>query len=234
MTASGSIAETAIICGGGHAGLVTARVLSEFFTRVIVVEKDPEPVDATPRRSIPQGRFVHALQAGCEAALSDLFPGFVDDLLAAGTVPLRMGQDIQAFVGGKWQPSLASELTFYSVTRPTLEHVIRARVAAIPNVQFLYESHVRGWLANPESTVIQGLVIESSGRTHNLEADFVVDAGGRGSSGRRWLRELGYENPRESTVKVDVRYVACLFHIPPDHRAEEGAFTIRDWGKSTR
>jgi len=54
----------AIVIGGSMAGLLAARVLSDHFERVTIIERDQLIDDAEPRKGVPQGRHVHALLAG--------------------------------------------------------------------------------------------------------------------------------------------------------------------------
>ena len=51
---------------------------------VTVVERDVLADDAVNRRGVPQGRHVHALLGRGSQVLAELFPGFLDDLVAAG------------------------------------------------------------------------------------------------------------------------------------------------------
>lgn len=53
----------AVVIGGSLAGLLASRVLSESFERVTLIERDRLPVDAQPRKGLPQGRHVHVLLA---------------------------------------------------------------------------------------------------------------------------------------------------------------------------
>jgi 2-polyprenyl-6-methoxyphenol hydroxylase-like FAD-dependent oxidoreductase len=48
--------DGAVVCGASMAGLLAARVLSEFYASVTVVERDVLPEAATPRRGVPQAR----------------------------------------------------------------------------------------------------------------------------------------------------------------------------------
>src|SRR5262245_19274657 len=93
---AGRIGARAIVVGAGMGGLTAARVLADYFERVLVLESDSLPADAVDRAGIPQGRHVHALLAGGQRALEDLFHGFEHDLAKAGAVPLRVGLDIRA------------------------------------------------------------------------------------------------------------------------------------------
>jgi 2-polyprenyl-6-methoxyphenol hydroxylase-like FAD-dependent oxidoreductase len=54
-----------------------------------------------------------------------------------------------------------------------------------------------------------------------LDADLVVDAGGRGSRTPQWLESLGYAKPEESTVEVNIGYASRLYERPEDN--------TRDW-----
>ena len=44
----------AIVIGGSMAGLLAARVLSEHFERVTIIERDQLIDDAQPRKGVPQ------------------------------------------------------------------------------------------------------------------------------------------------------------------------------------
>src|SRR5437762_5819143 len=92
---AGRVGERAIVIGAGMGGLAACRALADHFERVLVLESDSLPADAVDRAGIPQGRHVHALLAGGEQALEDLFPGFAGDLTRAGAVPLRVGLDVR-------------------------------------------------------------------------------------------------------------------------------------------
>jgi glycine/D-amino acid oxidase-like deaminating enzyme len=48
--------DTALVIGGGFAGMLAARVLSDFFGRVIVCEKDTLANDAYPGAGYLKGR----------------------------------------------------------------------------------------------------------------------------------------------------------------------------------
>jgi glycine/D-amino acid oxidase-like deaminating enzyme len=45
--------SNAVVLGAGMAGLITARVLSEAYDTVTVVDRDPLPDAAVPRRGVP-------------------------------------------------------------------------------------------------------------------------------------------------------------------------------------
>ena len=73
------------------AGLLAARVLSEFYDSVSVVERDRLPDYPCHRRGIPQGRHVHNSFSRGQQVFSELFPGLLEDLATAGAVVVDDG-----------------------------------------------------------------------------------------------------------------------------------------------
>src|SRR5204863_7003351 len=56
------------------------------YRTVTVVERDALSTDPAPRRGVPQGRLIHALLARGAQVLDELFPGFLDQLVASGAI----------------------------------------------------------------------------------------------------------------------------------------------------
>jgi hypothetical protein len=83
----------AVVIGAGMAGMPAARVLSDYFDQVIVLENDSLPSDAAPRAGTPQSKHAHVLLAGGLQALESLFPGFRQALADAGAQLLRVTLD---------------------------------------------------------------------------------------------------------------------------------------------
>ena len=55
------LGERAVVLGASMGGLLAARVLSDFFRTVTVVERDALPDEPANRRGVPQGRHTHRL-----------------------------------------------------------------------------------------------------------------------------------------------------------------------------
>jgi len=51
----------AIVIGGSIAGLLAARVLSDYFEEVILIEKDKYTDDGKVRNGTPQANHIHLL-----------------------------------------------------------------------------------------------------------------------------------------------------------------------------
>ncbi|HET9254506.1 MAG TPA: FAD/NAD(P)-binding protein, partial [Pseudonocardiaceae bacterium] len=77
---SSMIGENAVVVGGSIAGLLTARVLSEWYDRVSIVERDWLPTGNKHRRGVPQGRHAHTLLPRATELLDDLFADLSTEL----------------------------------------------------------------------------------------------------------------------------------------------------------
>lgn len=66
------MADHAVVIGGSIAGLISARVLSDYFDKVTVLERDQ--IDDRPviHKSVPQGNQFHALLQGGQRVLASL------------------------------------------------------------------------------------------------------------------------------------------------------------------
>jgi 2-polyprenyl-6-methoxyphenol hydroxylase-like FAD-dependent oxidoreductase len=126
---SNVIGQQAVVIGAGMGGLSAARVLADHFERVLVLERDALPADPLDRAGVPQGRHVHALLAGGQRALGELFPGFESDLVRAGAVPTRAGLDVRVERPG-FDPFPQRDLGFdaYAMSRAVIEWTVRRRV----------------------------------------------------------------------------------------------------------
>ncbi|RLA41206.1 MAG: monooxygenase, partial [Gammaproteobacteria bacterium] len=70
----GVLGEHAVVIGGSMAGLLTARVLSDYFERVTIFEADTPPEEAVPRKGVPQGNHIHTLLPGGTDVVLKYFP----------------------------------------------------------------------------------------------------------------------------------------------------------------
>src|SRR5215813_6231060 len=125
------LGKRAIVVGASMAGLTAAQALAPHFERVVVLESDVLPDDATDRAGVPQGKHVHLLLAGGLRALNELFPGFENDLARAGAVPIRVGLDIRAETPAFTPfPQRDLGIRAYAMSRPLVELTARRRVQA--------------------------------------------------------------------------------------------------------
>jgi 2-polyprenyl-6-methoxyphenol hydroxylase-like FAD-dependent oxidoreductase len=202
--------DRAIVCGAGVGGLLAARVLSEFFGTVTVVERDKLSDAVAPRRGVPQGRHFHVLWSRGSRELGELFPGLHDELVAAGATVIHL------------------------LSRPLLESQIRRRVAAIANVEFI-DGHdlVEPIAAQPQQVTGALVVNRDSGVEQTLDADLVVDAMGRSARTPAFLDQMGYGRPPVERSQANASYSSQLMRIPAGVIAEKMTFVIPEAERQT-
>jgi 2-polyprenyl-6-methoxyphenol hydroxylase-like FAD-dependent oxidoreductase len=208
----------AIVVGGSMAGLLTARVLSDHFDQVTVVERDALlDTSVEPRKGVPQGRHLHILLAKGEVILNGLFAGLTAELEAQGAIPFDFGSDVAWHHFGGWKQKVRSGVTCLGVSRPMLEAQVRRRLFALPNVSRRDTHDVTGLLTNEQRTRVVGITVkrrDNDSSEETIEAELVADAAGRGSRLPTWLEALGFGRPQESTVSVRVGYATRLYRRP--------------------
>lgn len=219
------IGDRAVVLGSGMAGLLAARVLSETYARVVVVDRDDLDGPAGARRGVPHGRHAHALLARGQQILEELFPGLEAEFASAGVPSGDLAADLRWYFRGRRLRPARTGLNSVSATRPVLEDHVRTRVRALDNVEFLDRSAIRGPVSSRDRSRIVGVrVLPEGGTERTLEADLVVDATGRGSRTPAWLEECGYRRPEEDRVKVDLAYTTRHYRLRSD--PYEGALSI--------
>ena len=68
--------------GASIGGLLAARVLTDVYPTVTIIERDVLPNQPVTRRGVPRGRHVHALPARGSQVLAEPFPGLLNELVA--------------------------------------------------------------------------------------------------------------------------------------------------------
>ncbi|MGH3902616.1 MAG: FAD-dependent oxidoreductase [Pseudonocardiaceae bacterium] len=209
--------DRAVVIGASMAGMLAARVLSESFTRVTVLDRDSLPATAVSRRGVPQDRHTHGLLARGREILEELFPGLTADLLARGVASGDMQSEFRWYNDGRQLLPARSGLTGLGLSRPLLESYVRARVGALPGVEIRERRHVAGLSTTPDGRGVRGVRVRpgAEGGEEIMSADLVVDATGRGSRSPIWLGELGYPGPAEESVRIKMVYVTRRYRREP-------------------
>jgi 2-polyprenyl-6-methoxyphenol hydroxylase-like FAD-dependent oxidoreductase len=209
-------ADCAVVIGASVAGLCAARVLSDHFARVIVIERDLLPDAASPRRGVPHGRHLHGLLAGGLAALEQLFPGFARGAELRGGLLVDVGNFATWYADGIELPALETGLTGLLMTRPLLEQHLRTYLTASANVSILSGAQASG-LAGSAWKVTGVQVVDASGTERLIESELVIDASGRGGALATWLARFGLPQPDEDTVRMELTYTSCLIRRKSQH-----------------
>jgi 2-polyprenyl-6-methoxyphenol hydroxylase-like FAD-dependent oxidoreductase len=225
---SESLGQHAIVLGASMAGLLAARVLSEAFERVTVVERDDlRPRDGlrATRRGVSQGGHAHALLArGHQILENDLFPGLTKELEGLGMPTGDVGGNLRWFFNGEQLPQPDLGLLCVSAYRPALENQVRARVNELDNVTFVDRCDIIEPATTPDHERVTGVWIrrrEDAAENEKLAADLVMDCTGRGGRTLAWLEGFGYPRPEEERVKIGLTYTTRHYRMPEDQIGDD-------------
>ncbi|WP_373525778.1 FAD-dependent oxidoreductase [Nostoc sp.] len=207
--------KKAIVIGGSIAGLLTAQVLTKYFDRITIVERDRFPDQPKQRQGIPQAHHVHVLLIRGQQILEQLFPGIMAELADWGTPIINWTSDCLWLGFNGWSPRFGSNLSTRTCSRNLLEWTIRRRLAANERVVFVQAAQVTSLLSNPSKTSVTGVQVSFGNETKaDIPANLVVDASGRNSRTPEWLQALGYESPQETVVNSFLGYASRWYHLP--------------------
>ncbi len=209
----------ALVIGGSMAGLLAARVLSDYFGQVTIVDRDIFPDVPDHRKGVPQSQHAHALLPKGQIIISSLFPGILDDLRADGALSVT---DVVPMVivspAGKL-PAQRQESEYMAFSRYLLEWHVRDRLSRLANIRIISNTEVTGLLASEDQTRVVGVHMRERGLQSYIDvltADLVVDASGRHSQAPKWLVELGYEETPEEKINSGLGY-ASRFYARPEN-----------------
>jgi len=220
--------KQAVVIGASMAGLVAARVLTDHFDRVTVIERDVAsatlrerlPEEPATRPGVPQANHVHVLLTQGKQTLERLFPGLEAELAAAGAPLMDWGAECPWFGWWGWYPRFASNLNTRLCSRNLLESIVRSRLREDGKVQFLDTAKVTDLLADASGSRVTGVKARVASQEENIEADLVVDASGRDSNLPKWLAGLGYQEPAKTTINSFLGYGSRWYEIPEDFQAD--------------
>jgi 2-polyprenyl-6-methoxyphenol hydroxylase-like FAD-dependent oxidoreductase len=184
------MAERAVVIGAGVAGLLAALALSGSRREIVLFERDPPPppgdadaaFHAWKRGGVTHLRQSHAFLARLRTILKARHPALLEALLAAGVRELPFDGVLSPQQRARYAPAPEdSDLTIITSRRTTLEFIIRAHVAALPDVTIRTGALVREpILAHGETPVrVCGVRCDGPDGAEDVRADIVIDAGGR-------------------------------------------------------
>jgi 2-polyprenyl-6-methoxyphenol hydroxylase-like FAD-dependent oxidoreductase len=214
------LGEHAVVLGASMAGLLAARVLSDAYERVTLVERDGLPITPERRRGVPQGRHAHVLVPRGTQILDELFPGLLDDLVAGGVPVIRDLGELRfspaghrlCLTGRPTQPFMCQ------ASRPFLEDRVRTHVQALPTVKIVDRCEVVGLVTTSARDRVTGvrMLPQAAGVEERLGADLVLDATGRGGRMAGWLAAIGYDQAPQEQLTIHLRYATRHLRLRPD------------------
>ncbi|MFB6549352.1 FAD-dependent oxidoreductase [Streptomyces sp. NPDC056405] len=209
------MSRRAVVIGAGLAGMLAASVLSTAgVDEVIVLDRDELPEGPEHRRGLPQGRHAHLLMAGGLAAMEELVPGVSlrKRLLAAGAHGISLSSGMLARTPEGWLRRWRREgPVMLTCSRALLDWTVRAAVLEHCPVE-VRKAAVVGLTGSAGR--VRGVRVAAVGGDTDLDADFVVDASGRGTRVVTWLDGLGLSGVRERTVDSGLVNATRVYRVP--------------------
>lgn len=216
----------ALVIGGSMGGLLAARVLSEHFARVTVLDRDAFPNAPEHRSGVPQSRHAHGILVRGQQIIAELFPGIMPELHAAGAT--TQGPLAVVSPAGKL-PLYEMDVDGAWVSRTLLEHHVRERLKAVHNVRIVSQVEATELVATPDKRRVVGVNVryrDPQREPEQRRADLVVDLSGRTSKAPEWLAALGYDAPPEESINSGLGYASRFYRKPEGFPAEWAGLLI--------
>lgn len=202
----------AVVIGASIGGLCAARALQSQFAQVTVLEADHLPTTPEGRRGTPQAWHNHFLLSRGRESIEELFPGFTDRLIANGGCEIDPGMQAANCLINGWASRSRTNMRMFFASRPMIELTIRDFVQADRGIELVEGARVTGLLtAGNAATGVS--YRRADGHAIDLSADFIVDAGGRGSRASTWMKQFG-EELEELTLDAKVSYSSRWYRWP--------------------
>lgn len=220
--------RTAVVIGGGIAGMSAAKVLVDFFDKVILLERDRYPEGIDDRRGIPQGKMFHTLLERGRRDIESIFPGF-HKLLDERKMPkISFGFNCALMTPYGWGRNLPVPVPrSLFCTRSFLESTMRDLFLEEPRIEIIQGCIVNGLIADEHSTEKTCRGVRFKRRDgegeQEMQADLVVDASGASSKASRWLEGIGVTPPQEHELDPLLTYGGRRY------RLKEGVRFPKDW-----
>ncbi|MDH3279320.1 MAG: hypothetical protein OEM17_04035 [Nitrosopumilus sp.] len=198
----------AVVIGGSIAGLLAARVLSDHFEEIILIEKDNYIEDDKARNGVPQANHVHILLVKGKEILQEFFPELEEDLVKKGANNIDFLKDSRYRLPSGWAPKFSSGIITFACTRTLLENTIRHQIQKISKIRIEKGKHITSLVLEKSNKV--GLKTKDG---KEIQGDLIVDCTGRNTKTPSWLDDIGFLKPVETKIDSFVRY-ATRRYIP--------------------
>ena len=213
------VSDCVIVIGGSIAGLLSARVLADYFEQVIIIDRDKFPETPQARRGVPQSVQPHVLFTKGYRILGEFFPGIEEKLNHNGALTIDWAREFKHFLEGQWgiETKQPSDIVSVTCSRYLLEWTIRQELLKLPGIKILEQSKVAGLVYDAEADRIKGVKLHNR---EQIQANLVVDASGRSSQAAQWLQEIGQTPAPETVINPFLGYATRRYKLPDNLQSD--------------
>ena len=198
--------------------MLAARVLSDAFSAVVIVDRRPvDPHTGMFADGVPQSDHLHVLLKRGQQVFDRLFPGILAELATGGGPTNDWGNTTFWVNPYGVHPVHPTEVQTLQFSREALDAAVMARLAARGNIRCV-SGRVARLLGGAHDGRIAGVALAPAAEgaaPSEVTADLVVDCRGRASPIVDEMKALGYPAPKVSRVDNEMGYSSCLFRVPP-------------------
>lgn len=223
-----------VIIGASFAGLSTALLMSRHFSEVVIVEKE-KLLGGESIVHARQGRQAHVICNRSIQVLSEMLPGFIQDLDNYVEGEVKNG-----FLRQKFIPSTNIKYSYHSknvsdcsgfdgreqfvLTRDQLEHLILKRIESIKNISIRYETPVVS--INISDKQVQSVTLSDVDGKKDLSCSLLINCGGINS--HMFINPLKHNLGaiEKSEIKCNIIYKTILFTPKKEFVDKDGNFAI--------
>lgn len=217
---------TAVVIGGSIGGIAAAKILTESFDTVIVLEKDGPHSRREGRPGAAQGWHLHHLLTAGQIELERIFPGIVEDMVREGAFKVDMAAQYRIRLGGAWKKPGTSDIEIVCAGRPLMEWCVRRRLDDEPRVSYRYDSEVADLVYDRENNAVIGVALDRDGETEVVPAEFVVDASGKNTRVPDFLERNGIGAPEVEQDIINCFYSTMQHRVPPERQWQDKVMVI--------
>ena len=141
----------AVVGGGSLGGMLAAQVLSKYFDKVLLLDREVRKGDEVAR-FVPQMNHNYFLHHNASVGIERVFPGFIDIIKKKCFVlhPQRMAWNFY----GNWlnaAPAMKKDLTAFGASRTVLDNACRTLLKKNPKVEIREGVTITGFLTSLDS-----------------------------------------------------------------------------------